>query len=348
MTTIRTSLTALAAVVALAGCNTSAEKTDAKPAAAPLTLAGTTDVQNYKGDFDHFAVDEKGNRLFLAGEENHELDVFDRKSGAIVKRLPGYGAPHSLWYTPATNELLVIDGEKPSPVLDADTLQVKRSYALPKGADSAGWDPAAHHLWIVTGGKDVPQPDCNLIEVDPATGKTFASVHFDANHVEAMAMESAGPRLFINVTDKNRLAIVDRRAGKILAQWPIKEAEQNAVIAYDEKTHRLFIVSRKPGKLIILNADTGATVAVLKAPERTDQMVWDADNRRIYVTGGEGYISVVEQDDADHYRETARVKSLPGAKTAILDSAQHRLWVAASPGETGAMAKLMWFNVAPR
>src|SRR4051812_11381675 len=136
MKTIRISIGALAAVLALGACSKTADKPQAGQAAAPLSLAGTTDVPDYKGDFDHFAVDEKGNRLFLAGEENHELDVFDRDSGAIVKRLPGYGAPHSLWYTAATNELLVVDGEKPSPVLDADSLQVKRTYALPKGADS--------------------------------------------------------------------------------------------------------------------------------------------------------------------------------------------------------------------
>jgi DNA-binding beta-propeller fold protein YncE len=344
-----TAFIALTTALALAACSKPADNTQAAAATAPpLTLAGTTDVPNYKGDFDHFAVDEKGNRVFLAGEENHELEVFDRTSGAIVKRLPGFGVPHSLHFMPAANELLVIDGEKPSPVLDAATLKVKRTYNLAKGADSFGVDPNNQHLWIVSGGKDVPQADSNLTEVDPATGKTGTNIHFDANHVEAMAMESNGPRLFISVNDKNTMAVIDRKAGTFLAQWPIKEAEQNAPLAFDEKNHRLFVITRKPGKLIVVNSDTGATVAVFKAPERTDQIVWDPGNRRIYVTGGEGYIGVFEQDDADHYREAAKVTSLPGAKTAILDTAQHRLWVAASPGETGAMGKLMWFDVAPR
>jgi DNA-binding beta-propeller fold protein YncE len=342
-----TSLIALTIALALAGCSKPAPEKKAA-AAAPLTLAGTTDLPGYKGDFDHFAIDEKGNRVFLAGEENHELEVFDRTSGAVVQRVPGFGVPHSLFFSPERNELLVIDGEKPSPVLDAATLKVKRSYALAKGADSFGVDPATGHLWIVSGGKDVPQADSNLTEVDPATGKTGTNVHFDANHVEAMALESAGPRLFVNVTDKNKMAVVDRKAGKVIAEWPIHEAEQNAPVAFDEKSHRLFVITRKPGKLIVLNSDTGATVAVFQAPERTDQIVWDAANRRVYVTGGEGYIGVFEQDDADHYREAARVRSLPGAKTSILDPAQHRLWVAASPGETGAMGKVMWFDVAPR
>ena len=336
---LRKGLLAAAAVLAA---------TAAAAADAPLTLAGATDLPGYTGDFDHFAIDAGAGLMILAGEEHHELDVFDLATGGLKQRIEGYGAPHSPLMVPALDEILVVDGEKPSRVLDADTLAVKRAYNLPAGADSIGWDGSRGSVWIVTGGKDVPQPDSNLIEVDPATGRTLTTVHFDADHVEALAVEQKGPRLFINVTDKNYLAVVDKPSGRIVARWPIKEAQQNAPIAMDEATHRLFVVTRKPGMLLVLNADTGATVASFKAPERTDQVTWDSVNRRVYVTGGEGYISVVEQDDADHYREAARVTSLPGAKTAVFDAAHARLWVAASPGDSGATGKVMWYDVAPR
>ena len=341
------------ALLVLAGCSkgqaSAAEGDSAAPAAAaPLALAGSVDFPGYTGDFDHFAIDAKDNKLFLAGEESAELEVLDRTTGQIQTRQKGFGTPHSLLYMPDANEILVIDGDKPSPVFDAATLKVKRTYPFAKGADSIGWDGGTKHLWIVTGGKDVPQKDSNLIEVDPTTGKVLKTVHFDADHVEAMAIEQNGPKLFINVTDKNVLDVVDKASGKIEQSWKIKEAEQNAPVAFDEANHRLFVVTRKPGKLVVVNSDTGATVASFKAPERTDQVTWDPANRRVYVTGGEGFISVIEQDDADHYREAAQVKSLPGAKTAILDPDHNRLWVAASPGETKAMAKLLWFDVAPR
>ncbi len=314
-------------------------------AAAPLKLTGSTDFPGYTGDFDHFAIDSKDKALFLAGEESAELEVMDLATGKIKTRLKGLGVPHSLHYMSETNELLVIDGDKPSPVLDTRTLKTKRSYTLPKGADSTGYDAATGHLWVVTGGKDVPQADSNLVEIDPATGKTFKSVHFDADHVEAMAV---GDKIWINVTDKNTIAVVDKKAGKIVKTWAFHDAEQNACMAYDEKTHRLFVVSRKPGRLVVVNADTGATVASFPAPARTDQVTWDAANRRVYVTGGEGFISVIEQDSADKYREAAKIPSLPGAKTAILDAANHHLWVAASPGETKAMAKVLKYDVTPR
>jgi DNA-binding beta-propeller fold protein YncE len=338
------------ALVACSGkpAGSDASQSSASTASAPLKLAGSVELPGYTGDFDHFAIDRKDGRMFLAGEESAELEVFDLSSGKIIQRMKGFGVPHSVYYLPDTNELLVIDGDKPSPVLDAATLKTKRTYNLPKGADSVGFDGSTKHLWVVTGGKDVPQKDSNLIELDPATGKTIKSVHFDADHVEAMAVEQNGPRLFINVTDKNYLAVVDKASGKITKQIPIKEAEQNAPIAMDEANHRLFVVTRKPGKLLVLNADTGQTIAAFAAPERTDEVVWDPDNRRVYVAGGQGYVSVVQQDGPDQYREVAKVESLPGAKTAIIDRAGKRLWVAASPGESKAMAKVLEFDISPR
>jgi hypothetical protein len=110
----------------------------------------------------------------------------------------------------------------------------------------------------------------------------------------------------------------------------------------------LFVVTRKPGKLVILNADSGDTIAVFPAPARTDEVVWDAANRRVYVAGGQGYVSVVQQDGPDRYREIAKVQSLPGAKTEIVDPQGRHLWVAASPGETKAMAKVLRFDIIPR
>ena len=315
---------------------------------APLRLAGDAKLPGYTGDFDHFAVDTKGGKLFLAGEDGAELEVFDLGSGAFVKSIRGYGVPHSLLLMPQRNELLVIDGKKPSPVLDATTLVRKRTIKLPAGADSVAYDASTKHLWVVTGGKDVPQPDCNLLEIDPVTGKVFKSVHFDDNHVEALAVEQNGDRLFINVTGKNYMAVVNKRTGQIVQRWPIKEAEQNAAVAFDEPNHRLFIVARKPGTLVVLNSETGATVATFKAPERCDQVVWDQANRRIYVTGGDGYIGVFQQNDADHYTELARVPSAPGAKTAILAPSLNRLYVAASPGEAKTGGAVLRFDVVPR
>jgi len=343
-----------ALMASLAACNGPAPAAGNSAATSsvanrPLTLAGSVDLPGYKGDFDHFAVDSAGDRLFLAGEEGKTLEIFKLSTGAHIKTLTDQvEVPHSLLYMPAADELLVIDGGPAGPrVLDGKTYAIKRHYKMPVlGSDSVGYDATANRLWVVNGGKDVPLAYSYLTEIDPATGKIFHNIKFDADHVEAMAIDPTSDKLWISITDKNKTAVIDRKTGKVVGEWPVTEAQQNAPMAYDPTTRRLFIVTRKPGMLLVVNADTGKTITSLKAPERTDQVIWDPAHRRVYVTGGEGYISVVQQADGDRYTETGRIPSAPGAKTAILTPDAKRLYVAASPGESGAMGKLMWFDVA--
>jgi hypothetical protein len=321
----------------------------ATPAAADaaLVLKGRTELPGYSGDFDHFAVDLPGNRLFLAAEDHGTLEVFDLKSGRHLKTVKGFEAPHSLFPIPQSHRLLVTDGSESVKLLDDQTLAPVSTIRLHPGADSIGYDAGSGHLYIVTGGKDVKLQESWLEEIDPVTARKIGEVHFDANHVEALAIQQAGPRLYINVTDKNDLAVIDKPSRRIVARWPIHAAEQNALVQLDETTHRLFIVTRKPGKLLVLDSDSGATIASFEAPGRVDQEIFDQANHRIYAPGGEGYIGVYVEKDANHFSELAHVPSAVGAKTAILVPELHRLYVAVSPGEgktTGAA--VIWFDVS--
>jgi DNA-binding beta-propeller fold protein YncE len=332
------------AALALAAC---AKQVGAAAADAPARLAGHTDLPGYAGDFDHFAVDTADGRLFLAGEDGGVLEVFDLKTGALIRSVPGFDAPHSLLFMPERGELLVV-ANSGSRVLDAGTLETKRTVNLAAGADSVAYDTARNRLYVVTGGKDVKMTTSALVEIDPATGRSFGETRFDGDHTEALAVEQSGSRIFINQTDKNLLDVIDKSTHAITAKWKIGQAEQNAPIAMDEKNHRLFVVTRKPGKLVVLNADTGASIQSFDAPMRVDQVLWDAGNRRIYVCGGDGRLAIFEQDDADHYRALAPVATPPASKTGIYVPSLNRLYLAASPGDTKSTAQLIWLDVSPR
>jgi DNA-binding beta-propeller fold protein YncE len=317
--------------------------------ATVLRPAGRTELPGYSGDFDHFAVDLKGNRLFLAAEDHGTLEVFNLRSGAHEKTVTGVETPHSIHYIPGQNRLLVTDsGPGMTKVLDATTYKVTGSIKLVPGADSIGYDAPRDRLYVVTGGKDVDMKTSVLAEIDPRTGQHLGDVSFDANHVEAMAVEQHGGRLYVNVTDQNYLAVVDKIKHSIIARWPIKEAQQNAPIAFDEAHQRLFVVTRKPGRLVVLNANTGEAIAGFEAPQRCDEVVFDAANHRVYVAGGDGTIGVYQQVDADHYLQLPGVSSVKGAKTAVLVPSLHRLYLAVSPGEGNSSGGgIMWFDVLP-
>jgi hypothetical protein len=304
----------------------------------PLRLAERHDLPGYTGDFDHFEYDLKTRRLWLAAEDHGTLDVFDLNTLQMQRSLKGVvDTPHAILYVPEKNWLVVTDsgGDMLTRVIDAGSYRVRRSMKLAApGADALGYDAGTRRLYIVNGGRDAHLSETYVSVIDPVTLQRYGDLKFDSDKVEAMAIEGKGSRLYINVTGKNYMAVVDKKTLAVLATWPIKEAEQNAPVAFDEASRRLFIIARKPGTLIILNADTGATVASFKAPERCDQVIWDAANRRVYALGGEGYIGVFQQQDADRYEELARVRSAQGAKTGILVPELNRLYVAVSPGDS--------------
>lgn len=316
-------------------------------AATLVTGHGMTPLSGYTGDFDHFLVDTKDGRLFLAGEDHGSLEVFGLKSGRHLASLPGFDAPHSFIYLPETGELVVFANQK-SRALNAKTLKVTRRLDIGAGADSMAYDAPRKRAYVVTGGKDVDMKTTALVEIDPYTGKSYGQTDFNSDHTEALAVETAGDRIFINETANNTLDVIDKTTHAIKTAWKIAEAEQNAPLAYDEKTHRLFVVTRKPGKLLVINADTGATVAAFDAPSRVDQAIWDPANRRVYVCGGDGRLMVVEQDSGDAYRVADMITTPVASKTGIFVPSLNRIYLAASPGEGKTPAGLVWFDLKPR
>ena len=311
---------------------------------SPLSIKARIDLPGYTGDFDHFAIDLAGDRLFLAAEDHGTLEVFKLSTLDRLKTVKGpIETPHAILYMPDIHKLLVTEtGKSLSHYFNANTYAFEKPLKLVQGADSIGYDVARNRLYVVTGGKDVPMTDSWLEQVNPRTGQFINHIHFDADHVEAMAVEQHGPNLFINVTDKNYIAVLDKVSLKEKARWPIAAADgANCCFAFDEAHRRLVVVTRNPGNILVLNADTGAEIARFAGPGRVDQAEWDQRHQRAYIIGGEGWISVIEERDPNHFVELPRLVTAPGAKTSVLVPARNEMFVAVSPGESKAMAQVL-------
>ncbi len=316
----------------------------------PMQLIKTVSLPGYAGDFDHFAVDRGRGRLLLAAEDHATIEVFDLKSGDHLKTVKGFDAPHSILVRPGASTVLVTDsGKTMTKILDADTYAIKGSIKLTEGADSAAYDPATNIYYIVTGGKDVDMKTASVEAVNPDTGQRLGGITFNDDHVEAIALEEHGSRIFVNLTQTNEMAVVDRRTMKEIAEWPVTLAEQNAMVALDEQQHRLYVVCRAnltgapAGKVVIMNSDNGKVIGAEEAPMRADQVMYDEVAHRLYVPGGQGYTEIYDTTDANRIKIISRIPTAPGTKTGIL--LKKRVVLATSPGSTKAMAQVMYFDL---
>ena len=127
-------------------------------------------------------------------------------------------------------------------------------------SDATGYDPVTHYLYIADGGLDAKLDHTFPEIVNTDTGKQVGQIKIDSNRLEAMYVEKAGTRLFLNMTEKNSIGVIDRKKQAVAAVWPLSDCKVNASVAMDEKNHRLFAACRD-GNMNVLDSDTGKVSA---------------------------------------------------------------------------------------
>jgi YVTN family beta-propeller protein len=314
----------------------------------PLKLVATIALPGLKdGDFDHFAPDVDGHRLFLTDEENNKVDVLDTASNQRIHTIEDTKAPHAILFRKDLKKLFVVEGDASVvKVYDSDTYKPVEEIKVTIDADSIAYDPATNYMYVVNGGREAHTPYSLISVIDTNASKKLRDIKIDSNHVEAILLEKSGPRMFLNITGKNAVGVMDRDKAALSATWPLPAGDTaNVAMAFDEANRRLFISTRTPGKLVVLNSDSGKVVADLPAVGLVDDMAFDAKNKRIYLAG-DGFVDVFEQKDADHYSLMAHVPGSFRAKTAILVPELNRYYLAV-PHHGAKDAEVRVYDVQP-
>ena len=321
---MKRSIIASAITLALS-LSTSLLVTGASAAAPALTPAGTIPLPALgKGDFDQFAVDEARNRLYLSAEANHAMEVFDLHSGALLRSGGPVKSPHKVIVDPSTGYLFVADGgDNAVKVLDENLNLIK---SIPTGKDpDGGWFDEAHRTFYVgSRAVDPASPGSEVIAISTATQSVVGSVAVPSAKTKAIVMDPAGDRLFISLRDKSQVAVISLKSHMVAALWSAPELNQNVPLVFDQADNLLFVGSRRPGKLFVLDGADGHVVKVLDSTEISDSMSYDPVSRLIYLSGTSG-VSVYHVGGHDDITQVGLYET-GEAKTSILVGSLHRLY----------------------
>ena len=313
-----------------------------KSQAPPLKLVQTLKLPDgIKGNFDHFAVDLAGNRLFATPEGYHAVVVFDLKTGKLIHTITGIGKPHAILYRDDLKNIYVTDGDAGDlKIFDAGTYALKSSVKLLEDADSIGYDPATKYLYIDNGGGDVHQTYSMISVVDTTAGKKVADIKVDGETLEAMALETSSPKLYVNNKAKSRVDVIDREKREIIASWPVTKGKTNVAMALDESNHRLFIACRS-GDLVVFDTASGKEIAGFPITKGVDDLVFDRDSKRLYASA-DGFVDIYQQTDADNYKLLAKIPSGPVGRTARLVPELKRYFVGVPQHENNSASVLVY------
>ncbi len=168
-----------------------------------LTQVETIPLDGVKGRIDHFGLDAKGKRLFVAALGNDTVEVVDLAAGKVTQHIRNLSAPQGIGFAPESNRLAVANDQDGSCRLyDGTSLQQTATIELKDDADNVRYDAVSRRFWVGYG-------DAGLAAIDPQSGKQVADVKLDA-HPESFQLETKGKRIFVNVPNAGYVAVVDR------------------------------------------------------------------------------------------------------------------------------------------
>jgi DNA-binding beta-propeller fold protein YncE len=285
-----------------------------------------------QGKFDHLGIDEKGGRLFVAAESVHQVLVFDLKSGKYLQSMKGSEIPHAVFVREDRNRIYVTDGGAGAlKVYDGGTYALLKAIPLRVDADSIGYDPATHLLYIDNGGGDAHESFSMLSVVDTTRDVKVADIKIDGDTLEAMALEKSSDIMYVNNPAKNQVDELDRKTRSVVASWPVTRGKRNVAMALDEAGKRLFVASRS-GDISVFDTATGKELTSMPIGKGVDDLAFDPASKRIYAPcGGDGLIYIYQQGEKDEYKLVGKVPSGPGGKNALLDKSLDRYFVIVPP-----------------
>lgn len=311
---------------------------------APLKQVGALEFPSQvTGHFDHITVDLKNHRLFSTPEEYKSVVVFDLNTGKLVHTIGGIARPHAVLYRPDLDRIYVTDGgDGDLKIFDGASYKLLKSVKLLPDADSIGYDPKTHYLYIDNGGGDAHQTYSMISVVDTTAGTKLADIKIDGDTLEAMALEPSGPNLYVNNKAKNQVDVIDRRQRKLIASWPVTMGKTNVAIALDAADHLLFVACRS-GHIVVFDTRTGKELQALAIAKGVDDLAYYGASRRLYAAC-DGSVDIYHLSRPGDYQSLGSIASSPQAKTGRLAPQLHRYFVAA-PKQAAQNARILIYEV---
>ena len=278
------------------------------------------------GRWDLLAVDGNRHRLFVSRATH--VQVIDTDTGKVVGDIPGTPGVHGIALADDLNLGYTSNGKGDSvTVFDLTTLQVTGNIKISgSNPDIILYEPRTRHIFTFNGHSN----DATVI--DAVTHREIATISLPGK--PELAESDRSGRVFVNIENKSEIDVIDTRLNRVIRRYPLGRGTEPTGLAIDEKHHRLFSVCAN--KIMdILDSRTGRIVAEVAIGDGPDSAAFDPELKIAFSPNRDGTLTLVKEQDVDHFKVMQNLITQPGARSMAYDQASHRAYlVTASFGAT--------------
>jgi DNA-binding beta-propeller fold protein YncE len=274
------------------------------------------------GGWDYLTIDPDARRLYIARADR--VLVLDVDQGAVTAEIRPAEGVHGVALSPALKRGFSSNGRDNSvTVFDLATLKTIQVVKIPaQNPDAILYVPEAGRVLTFNGrSKDVTAID----------GSSLAVVgHLTLGSKPEFAQGDGTGRAFVNLEDEaGAIAVLDAKTLSLTATWPMPGCQEPSGLALDRAHHRLFSTCDN-GVMAVTDSTNGRAVARVPIGRGPDAAGIDPELGLIFSSNGEGTLTVIHQDDPDHYTVAQTVTTEPSARTLAVDTKTHKIWLVAA------------------
>jgi DNA-binding beta-propeller fold protein YncE len=256
------------------------------------------------GGFDYVTFDASSNRVYAS--HGAEVDVLDASSGKLLGKVEDTPGVHGIAIVPALHRGFTTNGtESTVSVFDTNTFKTIKKIPVDKDPDFLFYDAHSKRVLVCHGDAAV------ITAIDPEMQSVIGKVGLDGG-AEASVVDGKGTG-FVNLEEEAEVVSYDPQALTVKQKYPITGCKTPTGLAIDTANSRLFIGCRSK-VMAVMNADTGKVITTLPIGTRVDAVAFDADNKLIFCSNGDGTISVIRQKNPDEYESLGDIQTQPSAK----------------------------------
>ena len=284
-----------------------------------------------EGRWDLLTFDAKQNRLFVSRASHVQVIAAD--SGKVVGDIPGTEGVHGIALADEFNAGFTSNGKSNSvTVFDLKTLNVIENIKISGiNPDVIIYEPKSKHIFVFNG------RSTNASVIDAATHKEIATISLPGK--PELAVSDDEGKVFVNLEDKSEVVVIDSASNKVLKTYALGTGTEPTGIAFDQKHHRLFSVCDNK-KMVILDSETGKVISEQTIGAGPDSAAFDPNLGIAFSSNGDGTLTLVKENDPEHFSVAQNVLTQKGARTMAYDAEKHIAYlVTASFGETPAATK---------
>jgi DNA-binding beta-propeller fold protein YncE len=296
-------------------------QTSAQTSAQTLRKIGFIDVPGPKGQrFDYLTLDAEDHYLLSAHLGPGILYVIDVRTDSVVQSIPGVPGITGVEYIQGLHKVYTSNwGEEKIGVVDLKAMKVVSRLPTADKPNGSAYAPEFRKIYVSnTNGRAL-----TVVNVD--TDEIVKTLHFKSE-TGMPQYDSVAHRIYVNLRSTNEIAVIDPATDSVADTYEVPGCQYNHGMAVDSDHHRAFLLCGGNRTLTVLALDTRAALDHFPLPQGADVVKYDSGLGRAYAACASGFISVIQEDDPQHFRKLEDFPVQKLVHSLAVDSSTHRVY----------------------